>query len=137
MVQAMRHGVMPRDVACGCARPHVDWSAGAVALLTEAVAVAGQRASAPGGGVLVRDQRHQRARDCGAGPTRLEDVDTAGGPGFGLAVAGELAVVPWVVSGKSVEALAAQAGRLLSHLQTHAELDAVDVGVSLAAAVGV
>ena len=31
--------------------PHVDWTAGAVALLTEAATVAGGRASAPGGGV--------------------------------------------------------------------------------------
>ncbi len=38
MVQAMRHGVM-QDIACGCSTPHVDWSVGAVSLLTQPAGV--------------------------------------------------------------------------------------------------
>ena len=43
--------------------PHVDWSAGAVRAAHRAAAVAGERTPAPGRGLVVRHQRHQRARD--------------------------------------------------------------------------
>ena len=40
-------------------------------------------------------------------------------------------VLPWVLSGRSVEALRAQAARLSAHLQHHPEYDDLDVGWSL------
>ena len=46
---------------------------------------------------------------------------------------GGLSVVPWVVSGKSGEALAGQAGRLLEFVGGDEQLDPVDVGWSLVA----
>ena len=112
MVQAMRHGVMPatlhvdRPVAAG------GLVGGAVSVLTERAALAGRGSPAPGGGVLVRDQRHQRARDRRDSPPPEPAPEptepTAGPAGVGLAV------LPWVVCGRSERALNGQAGRLLT-----------------------
>ena len=94
--------------------------------MTAAAAVAGRGAAAAGGGVLVRDQRHQCARDPRAGP--------GGGAAesAGAHRADSMGVVPWVLSAKSASGLAAQADRLLAHVQADERLDPVDVGLSLA-----
>ncbi len=93
--------------------------------------LAGQRASAPSGRVLVWNQRHQRACDLGAGPGD-EHLDVAEEPGHSATSSGRLSVLPWVISGKSAEALTAQAGRLSAHLLANPRLDPVDLGYSLA-----
>nr|WP_307520398.1 type I polyketide synthase [Streptomyces umbrinus] len=123
MILAMRHGELPRTLYAQTPSSHVDWSAGAVELLSEA------REWAPG-------DRPRRAGVSAFGvsgtnahviieeePAAEETADTA--PEL------VLPVVPWVVSAKSAEGLEAQAGRLLSAVDG---LDAVDVGLSLATA---
>ena len=67
MVLAMQQGCCRRRCMSIEPSQHVDWSAGAVALLTEAEAWPATVSGATGGGLLVRDQRHQCARDPGGG----------------------------------------------------------------------
>ena len=130
MVLALRHGVLPATLHAEEPSPHVDWSAGAVRLLAEAVPwPAGGRAPA-GRGLLVRDQRHQRPRHPGGGPRprpRRRCRSAARGrrcrrPGRGRG---------WCRGGPSA-GLRAQAGRLAGHVAARPDLDPADVAWSLA-----
>ena len=113
MVLAMRHG----DAAPDPARRRALAARGLVGrggrAADRGAAVAGDRAPAPGGGVLVRDQRHQRAH-------------RASGAGAGLRRAGRsprrtrrrpLAVVPWPLSARSRPRLCGAGGAAGGHLR--------------------
>ncbi|MER6282313.1 beta-ketoacyl synthase N-terminal-like domain-containing protein, partial [Streptomyces sp900105245] len=125
MIEAMRHRVLPRTLHVGEPSSHVDWEAGAVELLTEA-------RDWPD-----TDGRPRRAgvSSFGFGGTNAHVVieeppaasDDQEGTGFR-----ELPLIPWVLSGRSVQALRAQAARLASHLETRLGLSAHDVALSLA-----
>jgi polyketide synthase 1/15 len=123
MVQAMRHGVMPATLHVDVPSPRVDWSSGAVSVLTEArdwpVDGRPRRAAVSSFGISGTNAHVilEQAPD---------EVSPSTGGQSGLSV------VPWVVSGRSAEALSAQAGRLLAHVQADAGLDPLDVGCSLA-----
>ncbi|WP_431607862.1 type I polyketide synthase [Streptomyces griseocarneus] len=129
MVQAMRHGVLPKTLHVDEPSPHVDWSAGEVRLLTEPVewAVDGdgrpRRAGVSSFGVsgtnahVIVEQAPEE--------TRADDARDDRGAGGGVAV-------PWLVSGKDAEGLRGQAERLLSFVEADPGLDVVDVALSLA-----
>jgi polyketide synthase 7 len=133
MVQAIRHGLMPKTLHVDVPTPHVDWSAGSVSLLTESRAwpVDGgpRRAGVSSFGIsgtnahVIVEQAPPLAEN-GAGVGDCGEPDRSGS-GVGLSV------VPWVLSGKSEQALAGQAGRLLVHVDGDQRLDPVDVGWSL------
>ncbi|WP_436846221.1 SDR family NAD(P)-dependent oxidoreductase, partial [Streptomyces chartreusis] len=134
MVMALRHGVLPRTLHAEEPSPHVDWSAGAVELLTEArewprtedrprrAGVSSFGISGTNAHVIVEE-----APQTGVGADSHSGADSRPDRAPG-------AVVPWVISGRSTEALAAQAGRLAEYAEARPDLDPVDVGWSLASA---
>ncbi len=127
MVMAMRHGVLPRTLHVKEPTPHVDWTAGAVELLTEArdwpVGERVRRAGVSAFGIsgtnahlILEEPPAEPAADPEPEPSVRTDA------------------VPWVVSGRTEAALRAQAERLRSYVAARPELDPVDVGYSLALA---
>jgi 4-hydroxyphenylalkanoate synthase len=137
MVQAMRHEVMPATLHVDVPSPRVDWSSGAVSLLTEARDWAAdahpRRAGVSSFGISGTNAHvilEQAPAEETAASEAAESAGTAGDPDRPDRAV--LSVLPWVISGKSVPALAAQAGQLLGHVQADQRLDPVDVGCSLA-----
>ncbi|MGW1072774.1 type I polyketide synthase [Streptomyces sp. NPDC002537] len=129
MVQALRHGLLPRTLHVDTPTPQVDWSPGTVRLLTEPVPwQAGghpRRAGISAFGISGTNAH-----------VILEEAPGAGEPADGtpppepapnrLGLAGD--TVPWLVSGRTDAALRAQAGRLAAHPAHHL----VNTGLSLA-----
>ena len=123
MVMAMREGLLPATLHVDEPTPHVDWSAGEVALLTEAVP-------------WPRSGRPRRAAVSGFGISGtnahvvLEEApaDEPGGADRGA----DGNAVPWVLSAKTEAGLRAQAQRLRAHVDVRPQLEPVDVGWSLA-----
>ncbi len=122
MVMSMREELLPATLHVDAPTPHVDWSAGDIELLTEALP-------------WPRTRRPRRAGVSGFGISGtnahvvLEEAPAeqpAGGDGAG----GE--ALPWVLSAKTEDGLREQARRLRAHVDARPGLDAVDVGWSLA-----
>ncbi|MGX7825876.1 type I polyketide synthase [Actinokineospora sp. 24-640] len=120
VVMAMRGGLLPRTLHVDEPSPHVDWTAGAVRLLTEA------RPWRPG-------DRPRRAgvSSFGISGTNAHAVIEEAAPAPVPEPAGDPAppLVPWVVSASSEPALAAQIDRVLSMVDGPSP---ADVGFSLA-----
>ncbi|WP_344341560.1 ketoacyl-synthetase C-terminal extension domain-containing protein, partial [Streptomyces rhizosphaericus] len=125
MVMAMRHGVLPRTLHVDEPSPHVDWSSGAVELLTGQVAWPEvdrpRRAGVSAFGVSGTNA-HVIVEQAPA-VTEEPQVERV-----------ELPAVPWVVSGAGEAAVRAQVERLREFVAGDPGLDPVDVGWSLATA---
>ncbi|WP_461012210.1 SDR family NAD(P)-dependent oxidoreductase, partial [Streptomyces capparidis] len=126
MVMAMREGVLPPTLHVDEPSPQVDWSAGAVELLTEArewPEVGRPRRAAVSSfgisGTNVHTIIEQPPRERPAVPRE---------PGPSVATP----VLPWVLSGRTEAALRAQAQRLTAHLEARPEAAPADIGLSLA-----
>ncbi|HWN33402.1 MAG TPA: SDR family NAD(P)-dependent oxidoreductase [Pseudonocardia sp.] len=119
-VESVRRGVLPRSLHIDAPSSHVDWTAGAVELLTEArdwpETGRPRRAGVSAFGVsgtnahVIIEQAPEEPAEADSAPDRPADV-----------------LVPWVVSARSAGALEAQLP-LLADLDS----DPVDVGWSLA-----
>ncbi|MFJ3894659.1 type I polyketide synthase [Streptomyces sp. NPDC090083] len=125
MVQAMRHGTLPRSLRGDQPSPLVDWSAGAVELLAQAreweadgrprrAAVSSFGISGTNAHVILEAPQHEA--DDSAPSERSPERDGA--------------VVPLLTSARTEAALAAQVQQLTAHLET-TSAHAVDVAWSL------
>ncbi|MEU0839172.1 SDR family NAD(P)-dependent oxidoreductase [Streptomyces sp. NPDC005962] len=127
MVKAIEHGVLPRTLHVDAPSGDVDWSAGAVSLLTENTPwpETGQprRAGISSFGVSGTNA-HTVIEQA---PAEDREPETADGEWSGLG--GQL---PLLVSGQSAEALRAQAARLTAHVEGDPGLGLVDLAHSLA-----
>ncbi|MEV4616938.1 SDR family NAD(P)-dependent oxidoreductase [Kitasatospora sp. NPDC049258] len=119
MVEAMRHSVLPATLHVDAPSSHVDWSAGAVELLTQArewpETGRPRRAGVSSFGIS------------GTNAHLILEQPEAAVAEASVAVA-EPVVVPWVLSAKTGAALRAQAARLLAQVEGARP---VDVGLSL------
>ncbi|MGW0845916.1 thioester reductase domain-containing protein [Streptomyces sp. NPDC002787] len=132
-VQALRHGILPRSLHSENPTPVVDWSAGAVRLLTEArpwpetgrprrAGVSAFGASGTNAHVILEQAPPPE-------PAEPAEKDTDGTPAADVT---PTPAVPWVLSAKTPEALRDQAGRLLAHTERHPATDPLDIAYSLA-----
>ncbi|MFJ8313926.1 type I polyketide synthase, partial [Streptomyces sp. NPDC094147] len=126
MVEAMRHGVLPRTLHAQEPSTHVDWEAGSVRLLTEArewpVADRPRRAGVSSFGISGTNAH-----------IIIEQPDIADTPARTVVepVRQDPAAVPLFLSARDETGLRAQARRLHTHLSENSELSLADVGLSL------
>ncbi|WP_435888206.1 type I polyketide synthase, partial [Streptomyces niveus] len=128
MVLAMRNGVLPKTLNVDSPSKHVDWSQGAVRLLTENVDWttpdgAPRRAGVSSFG-LSGTNAHVILEEA---PEPAESDEPAAEPAPRRA-----GHIPWVLSGRSRDSLRAQAARLLDHLTERPDADPLDIGHALA-----
>ncbi|WP_042390244.1 type I polyketide synthase [Streptacidiphilus melanogenes] len=140
MVMAIRHGVLPQTLHVDEPTPHVDWSAGAVELLTEArgwpETGEPRRAAVSSFGVSGTNAHTilEQAPIPGEGDepaTEEPDGASASSPAPSAAPVAT-ALVPWLLSARSADALRVQAGQLLARLATDETPTPLDLGYSLA-----
>ncbi|WP_190195442.1 type I polyketide synthase, partial [Streptomyces minutiscleroticus] len=136
MVQALRHGSLPRTLHVDAPSRQVDWEAGAVRLLTEArpwtatgrprrAAVSAFGVSGTNAHVILEEAPHGPEEASGGSEEVLDLAQDAPErtPAPSDDAVGPLADIPpavvWPVSAASASALRAQAGRLLAHVDAH------------------
>ncbi|WP_041996946.1 type I polyketide synthase, partial [Streptomyces sp. AcH 505] len=126
MVMAMRHGVLPQTLHVDAPSPHVDWTAGAVELLTESrdweAPERPRRAGISSFGVSGTNA-HVVIEQGELVDAAVEAEGAADGPALSL--------VPWVMSARNPEALRGQAARLREWAEDAPEADVAAVGRAL------
>ncbi|MEU8191149.1 type I polyketide synthase, partial [Micromonospora carbonacea] len=126
MVLALRHGLVPPTLHVDEPSPHIDWTAGAVALATEATpwpAVDRPRRAAVSSFGISGTNAHVVLEQAPEPAVAAESR-----PG----VAADAGLVPFVLSAADRAALREQAARLRAHLAAHPEVEPAEVGHALA-----
>ncbi len=161
MAMALRHGRLPRTLHVDAPTTEVDWSAGAVALLTQEqpwqpngcprrAGVSSFGVSGTNAHVILEEAPRESAPALDTAPAGSGDVNALAGrerdagqhasqaahDASPVAHGGFPAVVPLIVSGRGSDGLRAQAMQLHSFLEGAPELDATDVALELAARAG-
>ncbi|MEV0430986.1 SDR family NAD(P)-dependent oxidoreductase, partial [Micromonospora sp. NPDC050495] len=124
VVQAIRHGMLPKTLHVDAPSSHVDWETGAVALLTE---------NTPW-------PEHDRPRRAGVSSFGISGTNahliieqaptTTPAPATPEPPTAPVAL-PWLLSGKTPAALRAQAAQLVAHVDQHPDLDPGAVAAAL------
>ncbi|AXK32430.1 acyltransferase domain-containing protein [Streptomyces armeniacus] len=130
MVEALRHGELPRTLHVDEPTPHVDWDAGAVRLLTDPQpwpeTDRPRRAAVSSFGIsgtnahLILEAPPAEAEGEPGNETDPEETAEPGGP------------LPWLLSAKTPQALRDQAVRLRARVEAEPGLRPADVGWTLA-----
>jgi polyene macrolide polyketide synthase len=133
MVMALQHERLPRTLNVDRPSQRVDWSAGAVSLLTEPVSwprrSLPRRCGVSSFGIsgtnahLLLEEAPQHEPHTGAGPEEALQPP---------AQESVRAPVVWVVSARTEEALLVQCERVSGHIRLHPELDSAAIGLALA-----
>ncbi|MBB5938762.1 type I polyketide synthase [Streptomyces zagrosensis] len=137
MVQAMRHGVLPRTLHVDDPSAHVDWSSDTVRLLTEQqdwpdmgrprrAAVSSFGISGTNAHVILEE-----APQPAPAPESEVAAETGPGVAVGTTVEPEASVTPVVISARDRHALQAQAQQLATYVEDHPEADLYDVADTL------
>nr|SAI82900.1 HrnB; Macrolactam polyketide synthase type I; modules loading, 1-2 [Streptomyces sp. CMB-0406] len=121
MVMAIRNGVLPRTLHADTPSPHIDWTEGAVELLTE-------RRD------WTADGRPRRAAVSSFGVSGTNAhviIEQAPAPAPREPRGERPAILPLTVAGSSPEALRAQAAQVASYLRENDDVDELDAAASL------
>ncbi|MDA4895675.1 beta-ketoacyl synthase N-terminal-like domain-containing protein, partial [Streptomyces sp. MS2A] len=140
MVMALREGILPRTLHADEPSHQVDWTAGAVRLLTEQstwpdtgrprrAAVSSFGVSGTNAHVII-EQPPTPAKPTEPTDTDPEAYSDSEADSDGTPVV-RPALLPWPVSARGADAVRAQAARLHAHLLARPDLTAADVAFSL------
>jgi candicidin polyketide synthase FscB len=128
MVLAMRHGTLPASLHIDAPTPHVDWSAGAVRLLSTAThwpqTGRPRRAGISSFGISGTNAHVVIEQPPAADQPPADQPPPAGQPA-------QNRVLPWVLSARTEQALRDQARALLSHLENGPPPAPIDTAFSL------
>ncbi|HEX5851526.1 MAG TPA: SDR family NAD(P)-dependent oxidoreductase, partial [Solirubrobacteraceae bacterium] len=150
MVEAIRRGRLPRTLHVDRPSSKVDWSGGAIELLTEEIAWPDHREPRRAGvssfGVsgtnahviveqapaVARPPEEHAIRPPEARAVRPPEERATRPPVIDAAAIAAVGAIPWMLSGRTAAALAGQRSRLREWAQSSPDADALDVGLSLA-----